>query len=251
MNKKANPTGDAPLPAGLCDCCEEFFQTENQRAIGRDVYEDIFASSLLFPLQRQREMAFMMQKARSFSPKVVFEIGADKAGGLYHWCKSLPTVQRVIACEIRGTPYSSLFERAFPHLDFLWLPESSYDLATVQKVAHWLGDDTIDCLFIDGDKSAFDRDFHVYVPMMNASGVVFMHDIRDRAPRRGYDAVIKLGYIHEEHIDISDSEAAVSREQQGVPCSSPHEQWLRHWQGRSAGVGVIYLSPPPPVSTPT
>jgi len=234
--------GDAPLPVELCEDYEKLFATEQQRPAGQDVYEAIFDDSLLFPLQRRREMAFMMQRARSVSPGVVFEIGADKGGGLYHWCKSLPTVQRVIACEIRGTPYANLFEQAFPHIDFLWLPESSYARAAIRKVRNWLGPDKIDCLFIDGNKRAFDRDFQAYLPMLSRDGIVFMHDIQDHAPRRGYDVVISNGYAHDEHIDISESLESVEREKQGIPAQNAHEQWLRHWHGQSAGVGIIYLN---------
>ena len=235
------PRGEDALPAELNNYFEEFFLSENKRLPGQDIYEDIFSSPLLFPLQRKREMAFMMQKARSIEPKVVYEIGADKAGGLYHWCKCLPTVKRVIACEIRGTPYSELFEKAFPQIDFFWLPDSSYAPENVSNITKWLCADKIDCLFIDGDKCKFDKDFKVYLPAMNPRGIVFMHDIQDKAPRFGYDTICKKGYRHEEFIDVSESIEAVEREKQGISTLNTHEQWLRHWHGRSAGVGIIYL----------
>lgn len=241
MNVKY-PRGHDALPAELNEYFEAFFAADSKREPGQDTYDDIFTSPILFPLQRQRELAWMMQKARHIAPRVVYEIGADKAGGLYHWCKSLPTVERVICCEIRGTPYRDLFEANFPSIDFLWLPESSYLPPALAKVAAWLGNDTIDCLFIDGDKSYFDRDFFVHYSMMNPDGIVFMHDIQDESTRAGYDKVIARGFAHEEYINITESHEAMAREREGIEVASTYEQWLRHWKGSSAGVGMIPLS---------
>ena len=53
----------------------------------------------------------MLAIANKYSPTTIYEIGADKGGGLYHWCMSCPTVKHVIACEIRGLPYKELFEK--------------------------------------------------------------------------------------------------------------------------------------------
>jgi len=235
------PRGDDPLPAELNACFEEFFSAEESRERGQDTYDDIFTSPLLFPLQRKRELAHMMQVARDeVSPRVVFEIGADKGGGLYHWCKSLVTVERVICCEIRGTPYRHLFEDAFPNIDFLWLPQSSYSSATRLQVCDWLGDDRIDCMFVDGDKSHFDLDFFTYRSLMATGGIVFMHDIQDAYPRRGYDISIQEP-SHEEYINTTESDGACEREKAGTKSSSVHEDWLRHWKGKSAGVGIIRL----------
>lgn len=231
-----------PLPPDLNEYFKDFFATDATREPGQDTYDDIFTSPRLFPLQRQRELAYMMRKARDIAPRVVYEIGADKAGGLYHWCKSLPTVERVICCEIRGTPYRDLFEANFPSIDFLWLPESSYAPQALAKVKAWLGDDTIDCLFIDGDKLNFHTDFFEHHSMMSPGGIVFMHDIQDESTRAGYDTVIARGFAHEEYINITESHEAMDREKAGVEAASVHEKWLRHWKGSSAGVGIIPLS---------
>lgn len=232
---------DEPFPKDLLPCIEKFFFMEQTRKPGENLYPAIFDTSVFFPLQRKGELAQMMEMARSVNPKVVMEIGTDKAGGLYHWCKCLPSVERVIACEIRGTPYSKLFEKAFPHIDFLWLPTSSYDPGVVNGVLRWIQPDKIDCLFIDGDKSFFDLDFDCYRPMMRDTGIVFMHDITDEAPGAGYQKVIKRDYKHQEIVDKSDVKIALEREAQGDPPSSAHDSWLRHWRGASCGVGCIFM----------
>lgn len=225
---------DEPFPIGMMDCIRKFFATEDTRDPGFDVYQDVFDTELFFPLQRQAELALMMQEARKINPVTVMEIGSDKGGGLYHWCKSLHSVTQVIACEIRGTPYASMFEDSFPNITFNWQPKGSID--AVLDVRDWLGIDKIDCLFIDGDKGKFVEDFDAYLPLMNPNGIVFMHDINDREPTLAFEKVICRGYRHKRIIDTSDY-----RRETIKPSNTPHGGWLRHWRGRSCGVGVIYL----------
>jgi hypothetical protein len=257
---------DGPLPDGLAQQWEEFLSGPLHKIGGRQpatfpasvrVNASVIGDNLLFPLQRGKEMAWMLRKAASINPTTVMEIGADKGGGLYHWC-ILPTVQRVIACEIRGTPYARAFEKGFPHIEFLWLPCSSYDKpapgmvhdfltkpltergnrndGSVDKLTH-----RIDCLFIDGDKSFFEMDFDTYLPMMAADGLAFFHDIQDEVPGYQYHCVCNRRYRHEECIDRSEALEACRRHQHDIPPANAHEGWLRHWAGRSCGVGCVHV----------
>lgn len=238
---------------------------------GLDSYAEVFASAF-FPLQRRRELEVMMRIARAVStnpcdcthatiaadklksgcercnftkilggPKVVMEIGADKGGGVYHWCQCLSLVNTVIASEIRGTPYSALFDRAFPQIKFEWLQDSRDP--TSFRVVKAL-DKPIDVLFIDGDKSYFDKDFDAYLPLMNPKGVVFFHDVADE-PMRG--AFMRSGDRRRTEIirDVTESEAAVERQVGGFPPTCDHENWLRYWRGRSCQVGVVWLGGQP------
>ena len=229
------------FPDGMLSEIALFLAHDCERSAGMDLYLDVFRTNFFFPLQRQGELAAMMRLARVVEPKVVMEIGADKGGSLYHWCKCLPTVKRVIACEIRGTPYARFFSEAFPHIQFCWLSASSYDYRTVTGVRTWLGGDPIDCLFIDGDKGAFDVDFDCYTrrfPMAN--NLVFMHDIQDELPGNAFWRCAEP-YGHTTVIDLADTQVAMKRAKEGLPVANPHEGWLRHWEGRSCGLGVIYL----------
>ena len=224
---------DDPLPKGLAEAWERFFSQEHTRPSGQLVYPEVFHSNLLFPLQRASELRWMMDKAGG--SRTVMEIGADKGGGLYHWCK-LPNVLRVVACEFRGTPYSTAFERAFPWIEFLWLPCSSYAAETVALVKGWLRGGKIDSLFVDGDKSHFDTDFWRYRPYLREGGQAFFHDVQDEAPGRAFRSVSATRAYS--------SEAFVSRddwkEVKGEP-ANPHEGWLLHWKGRSCGVGRVVV----------
>lgn len=240
---------DDPFPVGMVEEITSILYTDAMIPSGQDLYPHVFESAMFFPLQRQREMAKMIALARSVAPAVIMEIGADKGGSLYHWCKGLmPT--RFIAAEIRGTPYSDVFEQAFPSIDFLWLPLSSYDPPAPAEVELWLGKqggaDQIDVLFIDGDKREFYRDFMTYLPMMRPSGYVFMHDVNpdpDPAPYEAFakartDPRIGRSWVI---LDATENVEALEREQQGLPEDTAYEHWLRYWKGISCGVGVLKL----------
>jgi len=184
------------------------------------------------------------------APVTVMEIGADKGGSLYHWIMCLPTVKFVIACEVRGTPYRHLFEAAFPDAEFLWLEGSSYAPETVERVANWLAmrdlsiteKRRIDCLFIDGDKGAFDKDFAAYAGMVQHGGRVFLHDVQDDGgPRETFVKLQAQGYATDVILNKTDSYIAHEREVRGIACADAYEGWLRYWRGQSCGVGVIYL----------
>ena len=100
----------------------------------------------------------------------------------------------------------------------------------------WLGRDGIDCLFLDGDKAEFLADFRTYRPLLAKAGVVFVHDITDDVPGEAFHRM--EGRSKQRLIDRTDWE--LSKRRGGDP-SCAHEAWLRHWQGRSCGVGVVYL----------
>jgi len=234
---------DKDFPDGMLESIEEFLDKVHPHLEpGRNVYQEVFNTPMFFPLQRQAELAWMMRKARERTPRVVMEIGADKGGGLYHWCQSLaPTVERVVACEIRGTPYATAFERAFPHLDFFWMPCPSRDMVEFGRLRRWLESDSLDCLFIDGDKGTFWEDLVLYRSLMvKDRGLVFMHDIQDSAPRAAFDRAGSR-YRTELYIDKTDWYDTQERQSLGLLPRGSHDGWLRHWAGLSCGVGVVYL----------
>ena len=55
---------DAPFPAGMMPCIEQFFREVHPNLKpGQDMYPEVFDTTHFFPLQRQRELARMMQIA--------------------------------------------------------------------------------------------------------------------------------------------------------------------------------------------
>lgn len=225
-------------PAWYLDGMREFFKkTAPKLQPHKALYDEVFESAL-FPLQRRLELEEMMRIARRVSPKVVYEIGSDKGGSLFHWCQ-IPTVRKVIAAEIGGIPYQREFEEAFKPIQFCWLPESSYAPATVAKVRTFLGESKIDCLFIDGDKLGFLKDFQAYRGMLSDKSITFLHDLYDNGPREAFE-ILATTFPHVRLVNTLDAVEAVLEELDGKPCKKRQDQWLRHWRGASAGVGVLF-----------
>ncbi len=226
-------------PENLLQAVDNLF--EQEKNYPEDSYETIFECNTMFPLQRKREMDRMMEIARSISPQVIFDIGSDKGGPAYAFCRALKP-KRMICCEVRGTPYDTRFVQHFPSTDFLFIEDSSYAISTRVQVHNWLGNDRIDVLFMDGDKGAFNKDWTTYKPMMSSKGIVLIHDVSEPGNPRGTFLELRGQYSHTETIiDTSESTEAMRREAEGIPQKNMYEWWLRHWKGSYATVGVIYL----------
>ena len=227
---------DDALPSNLCERWEHFFSEHFRQ---EDESDHIFADPVLMPLQRKREMEPMLCDALGSS--FIMEIGADKGGSFYHWCRIIEQpllenrVRKAVAIEVRGTPYADLFRRAFDTIEFLFLPQSSHDPATVQQVRDFLGADQFDCIFLDGEKCAFDKDFTAYSPMVRPGGRVFLHDIHGTEPPAQVFKNLSRQYRASSIIDESECAEAKG--------DTAYEQWLRYWSPSrpSCGVGVIEI----------
>lgn len=232
---------DAPMPPQVGPAWDRFMELNRDLESGRDVYPEIFENGWLFPLQRMRETAKMIAMARTIYPKTVMEIGSDKGGSFFHWVKGLRP-SKAIAIEIRGIPFAESFRTAFPKTEFYFAGgASSYEPAQVRAVRMFLDEEKIDCLFIDGDKSAVDKDFAAYLPMMRNGGLVFIHDIVDDIePRRVFNR-LKAQYKTQQIVDTSEYDAIEARELEGLTIATAYEGWFRVWKRTSCGVGVVYV----------
>lgn len=234
---------NGPWPSGMMEEIESILSRHHEWPDGLDSYDAVFDSGRFFPLQRRRELEAMMRVCRSIKPRTVMIIGADKGGDVFHFVKCLTTVQKVIACEIRGTPYAPLFSYYFPKVDFLFLPCGSNErqcLSEVEKMS-----EPIDILFIDGDKSAFKQDFEAYRKFMAPGGIVLMHDIC-LSPANGGCRVafeqISRDYRTDKIIDMSEHDEDREKQQRGEPVKNSYGEWIRRWSSvQTAGCGVIYL----------
>ena len=233
---------DADFPEYMLGNIERFLANDNTPD-DLDLYPKVFEVEGFVPLQRGNELSAMLREGRSIKPKVVMEIGTDKGGGLYHWIKSQrATLEKVVAVEIRGCPYAAAFQKAFPDLQMQFHGGSSRDPDILEAVREFV--EQIDVLFIDGDKSAFYADFLAYLPMMRRpGGLVFMHDIQDKAPSAGFASACLSSAVDRSWtiIDRSEGEEAAERKRNGGLPRNSHDGWLMEWAGDSCGVGVLQL----------
>lgn len=240
LSSLIGPAMDDPFPDGMVEEIAAVLAQDGTVPAGQNLYPHVFYTKMFFPLQRMREAEQMFAKARSISPRVIMEIGADKGGSLYHWAKGFDP-DMLIAAEVRGLPYDKVFSAAFPTTEFCWLPWSSYAPETVEFLKTWLGTRLIDVLFIDGDKAQFYLDFESYLPLVRYGGLVFMHDVTDAAPGKAFAQASQHPRVRaaSQILDKSENFEAMAREQAGEPVTTMYEFWLRYWKGASCGVGVL------------
>ncbi len=226
---------DAPLPTNLVRSWETFLENEVSREC-QTLYPEVFRHPVLFPLQRSLELAATMDLLRELKPRVIAEIGTDKAGTFYHWIRQ-PSVERAVGVEIRGVPWEHAFRRALPHLDLLAIGASSRAQSTLDQVRAFLGAEQIDCLFLDGEKAAVDKDFETWLPFMAPGGVVFIHDIVDDIPPRRFWWSLRNRYRIGAIVDCREAGEvdAIAKE------APAYGEWLRIWRNTSCGVGIVHL----------
>lgn len=238
--KECKPTvgwPDLPFPPSMRGDWEKFFKDTHPNIVRdgyKPLYPDFFETDLA-PLQYKHELAEMVSIAHKQMPLTIMEIGCDRCSGFYHWCM-IPNVCKVIGSEIRGTPYSDLFEKNFPAIDFCWIGDSRKQ-EDLNKIEAFLEGDTIDILFIDGDKCFYREDFDTYLPVMNPKGLVFLHDIVDGYPKEVFEELQKEYATR----TIRNASAYAHFRAEGRAPANTYEEWLNVWKGTSCGVGVVYL----------
>lgn len=244
-------SGD-PIHNDLMDDVQRFFRDRHpslSRSTVRNVVEPIFENGVFFPLQRKRELEWMHGMARrvndGFGPLVAMEIGAASGASVYHWLMCHPGICRFVAVEISGIPYQRIFEKAFPDVEFLWLEASSYSPETFDRVREFLGaDGRLDCIFLDGDKNAFESDFEYYWPLVKPGGMAFIHDIfwtpDDGVPTSRFFQSLRRFFPTSSNVDLSEGFEELALQSEGKPPRNSYHEWLRHWPTMSCGVGVVH-----------
>ena len=176
------------------------------------------------PIQNRREILALLRILKQASPKRILEIGTASGGTLFLFTRVAAADAQLVSIDLPGGPGGGGYPpskiplyREFPlsgqRLELI--RDDSHDPALVPVVADLFGGLGIDFLFIDGDHSydGVKRDFEMYGPLVNPSGLIAFHDI-DYCPdvRRFWDEV-KVGRRFEE---------------------------IRGDDGQSFGIGLIY-----------
>lgn len=235
-------TIDCDMPAWVKPEWERFFSTHySPRGSKKDI-DDLYVTSL-FPLQRKAEILRAADKVSKTAPNVIMEIGGDKGGAFYHWVHLIRSVKKAICLEPRGTPHAEMFEENYPDVEFLWIEDYSLSDEAKAKVREFLGEDKIDFLFIDGDKSLFEADFDEYWPLVSDGGITAFHDVFDeKSPmQNAFINKKSIGSSSEVLVDMSDCDKMKSKIVSGTTDpTSGYEDWVRTWLYTSCGYGFIY-----------
>lgn len=139
-------------------------------------------------LQREGELAQLIEILLARRPKVVVEIGTCHGGTLRAWCECATDDALLISVDMPGGEFGGGYDdwqggqiarhrRAGQQL--ILLRGDSHDADTHRRVLETLAGRTIDFLFIDGDHTyeGVRADFEDYAPFVSQAGIVALHDV--------------------------------------------------------------------------
>jgi len=188
------------------------------------------------------------QKVSEFSPlisllkrrrlRTIVEIGTQKGGTLYAWCRIAQPDAVIVSIDLPGGPFgggytlkeTKRFIKYGKKRQMLYFfRKDSHQQSTKKDLIKLLKGRKIDFLMIDGDHrySGVRRDWRLYSPLVRENGIIAFHDIlfHPRVPKCRVDRLwneLKGVYRHREFIDTEDD---------------------RGW-GQWGGIGVIYYNVP-------
>lgn len=139
------------------------------------------------PSQVLKEITKLFELVKSETPQTILEIGTDKGGTLYLWCQAAAENATIVSVDLssrrryspqRRNLYAKFIGDSNKKLHFL--PFSSHDTSTVDKVKEKFGGREIDYLFIDGDHTyeGVKSDYYMYSPLVKKGGLIAFHDIK-------------------------------------------------------------------------
>jgi 23S rRNA U2552 (ribose-2'-O)-methylase RlmE/FtsJ len=185
-------------------------------------------------VQKVSELSPLISLLKKRKLRTLVEIGTQKGGTLYAWCKIAEPDALIVSIDLPGGPFGggySLVEmkkfRAFKRKNqtMYLLRKDSHKKSTKDALLRKIKGRKIDFLFIDGDHRyrGVKKDWTLYAPLVKRNGVIAFHDIlfHPEMPRCKVDRLwneIKRQYQNNEFIDKYND---------------------RGW-GQWGGIGVIY-----------
>jgi predicted O-methyltransferase YrrM len=184
--------------------------------------------------QKTTELMPLLNLLKRRKIKTVVEIGTEKGGTLYLWCKLSQPDALIVSIDLPGGPFGGgytlrdiktfrTYGRKKQTLYFL--RKDSHNLSTKKKLMEIIKERKIDFLFIDGDHrySGVKKDFRMYAPLVKQNGLIVLHDIlyHPKVPQckvHKFWHEIKKRFQYREFIDRQDD---------------------RGW-GKWGGIGVLY-----------
>jgi cephalosporin hydroxylase len=127
-------------------------------------------------LQKQEELAWLIDKISTINPKIIIEIGCDAGGTLYAWNRLAP---EVLGIDLPGGPYAT--GRPLTTHGSTIILGDSHDLRVFEAAKGYLMERSADMLFIDGDHqyNGIRMDFELYSGLVRPGGAIVLQDIRD------------------------------------------------------------------------
>jgi predicted O-methyltransferase YrrM len=185
-------------------------------------------------VQKVKELSPLICLLKKRKLRTVVEIGTQKGGTLYAWCKVAEPEALIVSIDLPGGPFGGGYSlkdmkrfRTYKKKNqkICFFRKDSHKKSTKDELLKKLKGRKIDFLFIDGDHryKGVKKDWTLYAPLVKRNGLVAFHDIlfHPKIPQCKVDRLwneIKRQYRNREFIDRYDD---------------------RGW-GQWGGIGVIY-----------
>jgi predicted O-methyltransferase YrrM len=185
-------------------------------------------------VQKVSELSPLIRLLKRRKLRTIVEIGTQKGGTLYAWCKIAEPDALIVSIDLPGGPFGGGYSlkdmkrfRTYKRKNqkAYFFRKDSHKKSTKDELIRKLKGRKIDFLFIDGDHrySGVKRDWKLYAPLVKKNGLIAFHDIlfHPKIPQCKVDRLwneIKKQFRNKEFIDKYDD---------------------RGW-GQWGGIGVIY-----------
>jgi cephalosporin hydroxylase len=215
------------------------WQSFAQRLRGARTSADLYllAQQEFGVLQQEVEIVGVLDYVAATQPAVIGEIGLKNSGNSFLFTQKFSEAELFVGVDLQLENVEKLRYVAPPEMKFRFFERSSYDPATVGKVARCLGGRKFDFLFIDGDHSwdGVREDFFQYLPLMRPGGLVGFHDIVPdelaRHGKRSEGSTLIGGDVHAFWALLK--------------MHFEHREFVRSWEQIGFGIGVITLPQAP------
>ncbi len=184
--------------------------------------------------QKLSELSPLISLLKKRRLRTVVEIGTEKGGTLYAWCRIAQPDAKIVSIDLPGGAFGGGYTlndvkkfRAYKKKNqkLYFLRKDSHRQSTKKELLKKLNGRKIDFLMIDGDHkyAGVRKDWQLYSPLVKQNGLIVFHDIlfHPEVPECKVDKLwneIKVGYKHREFMDREDD---------------------RGW-GQWGGIGVLY-----------
>lgn len=169
-------------------------------------------------VQKISELSPLISILKKRRLRTIIEIGTEKGGTLYAWCKIAAPDALIFSIDLPGGPFGGgyslkdmkkirTYKKKYQKLYFL--RKDSQKKSTKEEIVRKLKGKKVDFLFIDGDHryTGVKKDWNLYAPLVKENGLIVFHDIlfHPKMPQCKVDRLwnkIKREYDHKEITDI-------------------------------------------------
>jgi len=206
------------------------FESDNPREVFN------FAASKFLggisPGQIPEEFVPLLSILKNLKPKIVVEIGTEKGGTFFCFCKLAPPDATIISIDLPPALFGGGYPkwrvpiyRAFgkPGQTLHFIRRDSHSQETLEKLKSILNDRHIDFLFIDADHTyeGVKKDFEMYSPLVRERGIIAFHDIVEYP--KEYDNQVSTFWNE-------------------IKNKYRYEEFVKDWNQRWGGIGLLYFS---------